>query len=200
VLTCVPGVDRALYTGEEVVLSEQQTVLYATTRYTEHPAVPGEASSYPSTGFERNAVRLSTTDAQQKQPKSSKMVKTPQPGYITAILLTPYAEVRTPRQGRLVQSGFPIRMLFQQETTTTGGLANSISPADWGDKYFALADSQYGMVEVSAPEASLIEANNRRYGSWTTLKRSTIREISPRVRRRRQWAVGLASPGREMGS
>jgi hypothetical protein len=160
VLIRVSGVDPTLYSGEEVVLSEQQNILFATTRYTEHPAVPGEGSNYPEHGS--TAARSSWSAGGQQNlyagkagqlPKVSRALKkTPQAGYITAILLTTYSEARRPLQSRLVRSGFPIRILFQQETTTTGGLANSVSPAPWGEEYFALADSQYGMIEVSASE------------------------------------------------
>jgi hypothetical protein len=168
VLIHVVGADHTLYSGEEVVLSEQQNILFATARCTERPLIPDEESSYPEQ--ESNAARSPGSaagqqitnagdDGQPKQlPKISRALKkTAQSGYITAILLTTYSESRMPLQSRLVRSGFPIRVLFQQETTTTGGLANSVSPAHWGEEYFALADSQFGMIEVGASEDVFIQ-------------------------------------------
>jgi hypothetical protein len=178
VLTGVPEADRTLYSGEEVILSAQENVLFATSRYTEHPVVPGEASSYPNTENMMNSARSSGSTPGQKVrlPTNSRVKKkAPQAGYITAILLTSYAEHRTPLQSRSVRAGFPIRVLFQQETTTTGGLANSVSPAQWGEEgYLALADSQIGMIEVGASEDVPAEANIRRYGNWITLIRLAI--------------------------
>ena len=178
VLTGVLEADRTLYSGEDVILSEQENVLFATSRYTEHPVVPGETSSYPNIQNRLNsALSSGPTPGQQVQlPTNSRaMKKAPQAGYITAILLTSYAEHRAPLQSRSVRAGFPIRVLFQQETTTTGGLANSVSPAHWGEEgYFALADSQIGMIEVGASEDVLAEANIRRYGNWRTLIRLAI--------------------------
>jgi hypothetical protein len=177
VLTGVLEADRTLYSGEDVILSAQENVLFATSRYTEHPVVPGETSRYPKTENRSNSARSSaSTPGQQVQlPTNSRAIKkAPQVGYITAILLTSYAESRTPLQSRLVRAGFPIRVLFQQETTTTGGLANSVSPAHWGEGYFALADSQIGMIEVGASEDVLAEANVRRYGNWRTSIRLAI--------------------------
>jgi hypothetical protein len=167
-LTGVLGADRTLYSGEDVVLSAQENVLFATSRYIEHP---DESTIYP--GSENKFGR---TPGQQTQlsTNSKAIKKAPQSGYITAILLTSYSENRTPRQSRLVRAGFPIRVLFQQETTTTGGLANSVSPAPLKEDYFALADSQTGMIEVSASQNALSDAKIRSYGSWRTLIRSAI--------------------------
>jgi hypothetical protein len=137
----VLGADQSLYSGEDVILSSQENVLFATSRYAEHPVVPGEASDYP------NPEKGSGFPAGQP-PASRAVKKAPQPGYITAILLTSYSENRLPLQSRLVKAGFPIRVLFQKETTTTGGFANSVSPAPWRQDYIALADSQIGMIEV----------------------------------------------------
>jgi hypothetical protein len=72
-----------------------------------------------------------------------------QPGYITAILLTQLYEEESPRAGRATGAGFPLKVLFQMQTSTSGGLANSVSPAPWGNDYFALVDSEAGAVEVS---------------------------------------------------
>jgi hypothetical protein len=168
----VLGANPTLYSAEEVLLSANANILFATTRYTEHLVVPDEASSYPYTEDELSASRSSRPMAgsshnepdlkpnvgdderQDRQAKTSRRRKrSPQPGYITAILLTSLLEEQNPLQGRLVGSGFPIRVLFQLATTTTGGLANSVSPAPWANNYFALADSQYGMIEVSSCES-----------------------------------------------
>jgi hypothetical protein len=147
-----------------VTLTEQENVLLATTRYTEHPVVPGEVSNYPSSKAARSSGAVTVPQYPnlekpgqhiQLSNNARTIKKAPQSGYITAILLTTYTENRTPLQGRLVRSGFPIRVIFQQETTTTGGLANSVSPAPWGEEYFALADSQYSMIEVRTSQIIL---------------------------------------------
>jgi hypothetical protein len=168
-LTRVLGANPALYSGEEVLLSLQQNVLYATSRYTEHLGIPGDRNSHPNAEYGSNAARLSSMASRQKpnagnirQPRqppknSRKQRRAPQSGYITAILLTPYVENQAPLQGRLVRAGFPIRVLLQVPTTTTGGLANSLSPADWGNAFFALADSQIGMIEVGVVKIHLPE-------------------------------------------
>jgi hypothetical protein len=73
------------------------------------------------------------------------------PGYVTAVLLTSMAERDMPIGNRLVGAGFPIRQAFQTTTTTSGGESNKVSPAPWSGDYFAMTDSQFGLVEVGFP-------------------------------------------------
>ncbi|KAK5651329.1 hypothetical protein OQA88_12562 [Cercophora sp. LCS_1] len=40
------------------------------------------------------------------------------------------------------------RQLFIKETATSGGGANAVSPAPWGDEFVALTDAEVGFVEV----------------------------------------------------
>lgn len=58
------------------------------------------------------------------------------------------AERDLPVGNRQVGAGFPIRQVFQITTTTSGGQSNKISPAPWSGDYFAMTDSQLGLVEV----------------------------------------------------
>jgi carboxy-cis,cis-muconate cyclase len=132
------GATNQLYKADEVLLSVDANVLYATTRYVEPPRV------------QPNPTQVSGDDDEEKisQTVTRSTKRASQPGYITAILLTPLGETENPTERRLVGSGFPIRPLFQLATTTSGGLSNSVSPAPWGNDYFALADSEVGLMEV----------------------------------------------------
>lgn len=75
-------------------------------------------------------------------------------GYVTAILLTPATEAENADTGANVGWGYPIKRLFQTQTSTSGGMSNSVSAAPWGDSFFALTDSEFGVVEVSDPGSS----------------------------------------------
>jgi len=180
------GANPDLYDAEEVLLSADANVLYATTRYarsesdtppppppqapTATSAQPESSSPTPKTPKQPKTSIQPKTPTQPKTPiwpgsnsnddddddddprrrivVNSKASQQPQPGYITAILLTPYSEHENPQNGRIVGPGFPLHTLFQLATTTTGGLANSVSPAPWANDFFALADSQLGMIEI----------------------------------------------------
>jgi carboxy-cis,cis-muconate cyclase len=40
------------------------------------------------------------------------------------------------------------KQLFLTETTSSGGAANSVAPADFSDEWVALTDSEVGAVEI----------------------------------------------------
>ena len=52
----------------------------------------------------------------------------------------------------LADDGAIIKKMFMVNTTTTGGIANAISPAFWSDEYAAMADNsnrvQNGYVQI----------------------------------------------------
>jgi hypothetical protein len=144
------------FTGDDVLLNIDANVLFATTRYTSQPA-PAPLPPRPSstTTSQSPAPRPGSSpddddddDDTERRAKKKVVTRSTRPGYITAILLTSYAEQENPINGRLVGSGFPIRSIFQLATTTSGGNSNSISPAPWSSDYFAVADSEMGLIEV----------------------------------------------------
>jgi hypothetical protein len=145
------GATNSLYQADEVLLSADANVLYASTRYIEPPKV-----EKPTTTSTRKPIPTPTSNPDDDDDDDSRwrviersVSQATQPGYITAILLTSLAETENPLERRTVGSGFPIRPLFQLATTTSGGLSNSVSPAPWGNDFFALADSEVGLIEVS---------------------------------------------------
>jgi hypothetical protein len=76
-----------------------------------------------------------------------------QPGFMTAILLTKQDSVVGARppplsSGRDVGAGYPIQIILQVSTSTSGGRSNSVTPAQWGNEFVALADSEKGLVQV----------------------------------------------------
>ena len=73
-----------------------------------------------------------------------------QPGFLTAILLNTQASPTggySSAQNQVV-AGYPLQVLLQVATSTSGGKSNSISPAQWHPEYLALADSEKGLVQV----------------------------------------------------
>jgi carboxy-cis,cis-muconate cyclase len=112
------NVNPAMYSGEEILLSADANVLFASSRY---------------------RMELASQTAQATAG--------PKQGYIRAILLTAISESEV-ANGRAVGAGFPLGPLFHMSTRTGGGLANAISPAPWSSDYFALADSEFGLIEV----------------------------------------------------
>lgn len=184
--------------ADEVLLSVDANVLYATTRYVEPPKEPPQPSptSKPTPTPAPKTTQKPPKQTQRPEPdrnwpwgsggdddqdeesrrvdvikRSTKRVS--QPGYITAILLTPLSETENPIERRLVGAGFPIRPLFQLATTTSGGLSNSVSPAPWGNDFFALADSEVGLIEVCQALGINSRLTNLRFGNLTTSKRPT---------------------------
>jgi hypothetical protein len=144
------------FTGDDVLLNIDANVLFATTRYKSQPA-PAPPAPRPtptfapkSTATARPGTPQDDDDDDDDVRKARKKVVTraTRPGYITAILLTAFSEQENPINGRLVGAGFPIRPIFQLATTTSGGNSNSISPAPWSSDYFAVADSEMGLIEV----------------------------------------------------
>jgi hypothetical protein len=115
------GEDTALYKADEVLLSADNNILYASTRY----KGPGSKSL----GKARSAG-----------PGG--------PGYVTAILLIPIFERQAPEPGHNEGPGYPLRQLFQMKTTTGGGASNAVSPAPWDSNYFAISDTEIGQVEI----------------------------------------------------
>lgn len=71
----------------------------------------------------------------------------PQPGFLTAVLLSDPAQ---PSVGNSLNAdkGWPLQMIMQAQTATTGGKSNSVAPAPWSNAMFALTDSEIGMVQV----------------------------------------------------
>ncbi|KAF2664247.1 hypothetical protein BT63DRAFT_429769 [Microthyrium microscopicum] len=62
------------------------------------------------------------------------------PGFLTAIALSDPAG----SQNR----GFPLQVIMQVATSTTGGRSNVLTPAPWGNGYFSLTDSERGIVQI----------------------------------------------------
>jgi hypothetical protein len=75
-----------------------------------------------------------------------------QPGFLTAILLTnpdtPGQLANTPPRAGDAGAGYPIQVILQVSTSTSGGKSNAITPAHWANEYVALADSEKGLVQV----------------------------------------------------
>jgi carboxy-cis,cis-muconate cyclase len=115
------GQDPALYKATEVLLSADNNILYASTRY------KGTASN---------------------SEKPVKAAGPSSPGYVTAILLVPISEKQSPDASHAEGPGFPLRQLLQMKTTTSGGASNAISPAPWDRDYFAISDTEIGQVEI----------------------------------------------------
>lgn len=116
--------DSADYMANEVILSTDGNILFASTRYRALRAQP------------------------QAGPAAAEGPKRPlRAGFVTAILLVPQSEEMSTAfpQG----AGFPLRQLFQSKTTTSGGMSNAVSPAPWDSNYFTLSDTEVGQVEVS---------------------------------------------------
>jgi carboxy-cis,cis-muconate cyclase len=119
------GANPAEYKADEVLLSADSNILYASTRY----KGPGGGSRGPGSN--------STSKSQASGP-----------GYVTAVLLVPISERQNPVDGHNQGPGFPLRQLFQMKTTTSGGASNAVSPAPWDRDYFAISDTEIGQVEV----------------------------------------------------
>lgn len=116
------GANPADYMADEVLLSADSNILYASTRYKGPGGSPGGDK------------------AAKPQPSG--------PGYVTAVLLVPISEKQNPVDGHNQGPGFPLRQLFQVKTTTSGGQSNAVSPAPWDRDYFAISDTEIGQVEV----------------------------------------------------
>jgi hypothetical protein len=97
--------------------------------------------------FPYNLFGGSSTSARATATAAASSAATVQPGFLTAILLTSQDGVagtqRTP-----VGAGYPIQVILQVSTSTSGGKSNSVTPAHWGNEFVALADSEKGLVQV----------------------------------------------------
>jgi hypothetical protein len=135
-------------------LSADSNVLYSSTRFrNEVPTTPTPWTPPPkNTGGSYNNGDDDDDDDRRTRVRAA---AASQPGYITAILLTQLYEEESPIAGRATGAGFPLKVLFQIRTSTSGGLANSVSPAPWGNDYFALVDSEVGAVEVRLNKVAL---------------------------------------------
>lgn len=135
------GADPADYMANEVILSADGNILFASTRYRALRAQNQAVQASVKAPLIKEDVRHHKTrrsKAMQKRASSA--------GYITAILLVPQGEGMSPvfPQG----AGFPLRQLFQSKTTTSGGMSNAVSPAPWERNYFTISDTEVGQVEV----------------------------------------------------
>jgi hypothetical protein len=146
------GADPNRYAADEVLLSADANILFSSTRYRQEYEPAPLPSNEAGDGRGGNGDRDRDDDDDDRNSDRSKgrsVQSAPsQPGYINAILLTPLAEQENPQERRQVGSGFPLRRLFQLATTSSGGLANTVSPAPWGNDFFALTDSELGVIEV----------------------------------------------------
>jgi carboxy-cis,cis-muconate cyclase len=135
------GANPADYRANEVILSADSNILFASTRYR-------ALRVQPPGGAAVSRGPLSKEDVYHHKSRRSPVMqkRAPQSGYITAILLVPQSEQTNPEfpQG----AGFPIRQLFQTKTTTSGGMSNAVSPASWDRNYFTISDTEVGQVEV----------------------------------------------------
>lgn len=136
------GADPADYMATEVILSADSNILFASTRYRALRAQSEDqlpVTKGPLTKEEVYHYKSRRSPVLQKHASKS--------GYITAILLVPQNEQSNAEF--LQGSGFPIRELFQTQTTTSGGMSNAITPAPWDRNYFTISDTEVGQVEVS---------------------------------------------------
>lgn len=133
--------DPANYMANEVILSQDSNILFASTRYRALRAQT-QADQAVTKG------PLTKEDVYHQESRRSPTMETPisKTGYVTAILLVPQSEGSNPKfpQG----AGFPLRQLFQSKTTTSGGMSNAVSPAPWDRNYFTISDTEIGQVEV----------------------------------------------------
>lgn len=147
------GEDPADYMANEVILSADSNILFASTRYRAIRAQPQTDQAVTKGPLTKEDVyhhKLRRSPAMQK--RASKV------GYVTAILLVPQSEGSNPEfpQG----AGFPLRQLFQSQTTTSGGMSNAVSPAPWDRNYFTISDTEIGQVEVNTTSSMpFIDAN-----------------------------------------
>jgi carboxy-cis,cis-muconate cyclase len=145
------GANPADYMGNEVILSADSNILFASTRYRALRAQPqGESAAA------RGPLSKEDVYHHKSRRSSVQQKRAPQSGYVTAILLVPQSEQSNPEfpQG----AGFPLRQLFQAKTTTSGGMSNAISPASWDRNYFTVSDTEIGQVEVSLLSSSSLIA------------------------------------------
>jgi hypothetical protein len=70
------------------------------------------------------------------------------PGYLTAILLASPQKTGAQGQNQGQVKGYPLQMIMQVATPTTGGKSNIVIPAPWDNNFFALTDSEIGFVQV----------------------------------------------------
>jgi hypothetical protein len=169
-----PGAANAEFSGDDVLLSADANVLFATTRFVGQAVPPPRVNPQPSWPWGQVGE---DNDDDDYRVRKKVVTRATRPGYITAILLTPLSERDSPQNNRVVGSGFPLRQIFQLATTTSGGNSNSISPAPWSSDYFALADSEYGLIEVSKKltRKLYIGSDNPRSGRSTIwLARTTL--------------------------
>ncbi|TID27582.1 carboxy-cis/cis-muconate cyclase [Venturia nashicola] len=135
------GSDPADYMANEVILSTDGAILFASTRYRalrKQPQDEQAQSGRPLT--KKNGLPLKPRRSKAKQKRA------PGAGYVTAILLLPQNEGTNARNPQ--GAGFPLRQLFQSKTTTSGGMSNAVSPASWDRNYFTISDTEVGQVEV----------------------------------------------------
>jgi hypothetical protein len=156
-----PGMDPNQYEADEVFLSADSNVLFASTRF-RSSYVPSAPRPDPAPRASRPPPRPTQQpgrpddDDDDDDRKSVLTVAQSNSGYITAILLTSLSEEENPLAGRATGAGFPIKLLFQVQSSTSGGLTNSVSPAPWSNDYFAQVDSEAGSVEVSNQSCTYI--------------------------------------------
>ncbi|QDS72793.1 hypothetical protein FKW77_006134 [Venturia effusa] len=132
------------YMANEVILSTDSNILFASTRSRALRATQPQAGRATAQGA------LTKKDAYSYRHDYRESVATQKraarPGFITAILLVPQTEQMS---ADLPQGpGFPLRRLFQTQTTTSGGMSNAVSPAPWDRNYFSISDTEIGQVEV----------------------------------------------------
>jgi hypothetical protein len=149
------GMDANQYEADEVFLSADSNVLFASTRFRSsyRPSPPSRPSPPPRTSRPppRPTQQPGRPDDDDDDDDRRAILATAQSnsGYITAILLSSLSEEESPLAGRATGAGFPVKLLFQIPSSTSGGLTNSVSPAPWSNDYFAQVDSEAGGVEVS---------------------------------------------------
>jgi hypothetical protein len=146
---------------------------------------------------------------QQSRPPPSSPAAPPY-GFLTATLLS-----APPRDPAL--TGFPLQLLLQVQTTTSGGQSNAAVPAPWSRAHVALADSERARVQVwridglagALPSGESRGATGRDVFSEEALRRvraSIVAEwqapkedVGVAEKDRRSRAVGAAEEGRAAG-
>jgi hypothetical protein len=148
------GINPKQYRGQELVLSADSNILYGTVRYSSAKDIDADDSDDNDTKrIQANAnIHIISRDSVDPVHVDNPNLSTRQianPGYLTAIHLSDPPGPPPPRPGTTLQpKGYPLQMFMQAATTTAGGASNAVAPAPWHNGFFALTDSEVGIVQI----------------------------------------------------
>jgi hypothetical protein len=143
----ITGLAENSYRGSEIQLSEDGRVLYATVRYRERKSDDGDDDRATAKYVTRDTSTVLSQDfltpVNRTFPGAKKVYsrQAGTNGILTAVLLS---------EGRpgSFSGGYPIQMLMQASTPTSGGRSNVVKVAPWNNGVFALSDSDRGFVQI----------------------------------------------------